>query len=637
MAHHHEHEHCHQEHEHGCSCHHEHERGCACCEEKLSGESTVEKGIFFRIGLSAALFLAGLLFPSPWWFVAAYGVIAWDILWAAAKNIRKGQVFDEQFLMSIASLGAFAIGEYPEAVAVMLFYQIGETFQTIAVGRSRASITALMALKPEQARILRDGKEFVLPPEQVATGDVLLIKPGERIPLDGVVLQGQSTIDYAALTGESVPQPIDRGDNVLSGSVNLTGVLQVRVSSPYAESTVARILHLQQEASEKKARVERFITRFSRWYTPCVVAAAAALALIVPLFAGNFTHWLHRALIFLVVSCPCALVVSVPLSFFGGIGGAARQGILVKGAGALELLSRVDTFAFDKTGTLTRGEFILSGVQGDRSVLLPIAGALEINSNHPVARCLAAYGTRPAENLREYPGGGVAGTIDGKMCFAGNRRFLQEMGVQLPAGEDSDTVVHIAREGMYLGALYLQDEIRPEGAEVLRQLKAAGIRKAVMLTGDREEIAGRVAEKLGMDKVFARLLPADKVSTLEELMKNGHRVAVIGDGINDAPVLARGDVGIAMGGVASDAAIESADVVLMENSLSKLPVALGIAKKTMAIVKQNILFALGAKCAILVLGALGIANMWVAVFGDVGVMILATLNALRSYLWRKSS
>ena len=643
----HEHEHCscghdHHKHEH-CGCvhdHHHEEGGCACCEAKLNGEVKVEKSILYRIASSGILFLGGF-FLSGWLqaicFLLSYGIIAWDILWAAAKNIRRGKVFDEQFLMAIASIGAFCIGEYPEAVAVMLFYQIGETFQTLAVGRSRASIASLMELRPDRATVLRNGEELTLSPENVAIGETIVVRPGERIPLDGIIVQGASNIDNSALTGESVPQFAEVGTRVLSGGVNQTGVLHIRTESVYAQSTAAKILELVEHASEKKAKSERFITRFSRWYTPCVVVGAILLAFAPPIFVGNLSGWVHRALVFLVVSCPCALVVSVPLSFVGGIGGAARRGILIKGADALEALSAVDTVAFDKTGTLTTGVFQpkeICPVGISETELKEIAAALEKHSNHPIARCLAGLGEKTAEDVQEIAGGGVSGLVDGKRCFAGSRRFLEKMEIAVPQCLGNGTVIHIAREGAYLGYITARDVVRPEAKDTVEALEKREIR-TLMLTGDRPDIANRVGKEIGIEKVCAQLLPQDKVSALEKEMEAGHRVAVVGDGINDAPILARGNVGVALGGIGSDAAIESADVVLMEDKIFKVPEAIALSKKTMAIVKQNIIFALGAKGVILILGALGIANMWIAVFGDVGVMILATLNALRSYLWKK--
>lgn len=644
MEHHHENCSCGHHHDHGsCACGHNHEHsegGCACCEAKLRGEQVVERSIFYRIALSGILFIAGFLLrdiPQAVCFFASYGMIAWDILWTAIKNICRGKVFDEQFLMAIASIGAFCIGEYPEAVAVMLFYQIGETFQSVAVGKSRASIAKLMELRPETATVLRKGTAYAVSPEEVQLGEIIMVKPGERIPLDGVILRGESSLDNSALTGESEPVFVEGGSRVLSGGVNQTGVLYIMVESLYAQSTVAKILELVEHASEKKAKSERFITRFSRWYTPCVVVGAALLAFVPPVFLGDFSAWVHRALVFLVVSCPCALVVSVPLSFMGGIGGAARQGILMKGADALETLSRVNTIAFDKTGTLTKGVFKpaeICPVEISREELQTVAAALEKHSNHPIARCLANLGTKTATDIQEIPGGGISGWVDGKLCLAGNRNLLEKMGISVPQGRGTGTVVHIAREGEYLGHISVRDEVRQEGKETIEKLHNRGI-KTVMLTGDRQDVADSVGQTLGVEEICAQLLPQDKVAELEKQIAAGRRVAVVGDGVNDAPILARGDVGIAMGGIGSDAAIESADVVLMDDKLSKVPVAIALSKKTMTIVRQNIVFALGAKGVILVLGALGIVNMWIAVFGDVGVMFLATINALRSYLWKE--
>jgi Cd2+/Zn2+-exporting ATPase len=570
--------------------------------------------------------------------LAAYGVIGWDILWAALQNIRKGRVFDEQFLMSIASIGAFCIGEYPEAVAIMLFYQIGETFQTIAVGKSRDSIKSLMSLRPESATVIREGLEYTLVPEEVAVGETIVVRPGTRIPLDGIVVKGTSNIDNSALNGESVPQYVEEGTRVLSGGVNQSGVLYIRTESPYHSSTVAKILELVERAEEKKAKSERFITRFSRWYTPCVVIGAVVLAIVPSLFSGDFGAGLHRALVFLVVSCPCALVVSVPLSFVGGIGGAARHGVLIKGADALESLARVNTVAFDKTGTLTKGVFQpaeICPMEVSREELQTVAAALEKHSNHPIARCLAALGEKTAENVQEIAGGGISGYVDGKICYAGSRHFLEGLNISIPQQRIAGTAVHIAREETYLGYITVRDEIRPEAKEAVYLLKAERI-ETLMLTGDRQDIANQVAQTIGVEEVCAQLLPQDKVAALESKMAYGRHVAVVGDGINDAPILARGHVGIAMGGIGSDAAIESASVVLMDDNLEKVPAAIFFAKKTMSIVRQNIIFSLGAKLAIMALSMLELPNMlWIAVFGDVGVMILATVNALRSYIWRR--
>ncbi len=660
MAHQHEHEHCHchehghthcdchehkHEHEHECHCGHDHhhhgEGGCACCEKKLRGEQKLDKWILLRIGVSALFFAVGLFLSGiarGICFLVSYGVIGWDILWAAFRNICKGRVFDEQFLMSIASIGAFCIGEYPEAVAVMLFYQVGETFQTIAVGKSRSAIKSLMSLRPEYATVIRDGEEYTVSPEDVAVGETIIVRPGARIPLDGTVVGGSSNIDNSALTGESVPLYVETGSRVLSGGVNQSGVLYIRTESLYSGSTVAKILELVEHAEEKKAKSERFITRFSRWYIFCVVVIVVMLTLIPPIFVGDLSGWLRRALVFLVVSCPCALVVSVPLSFVGGIGGAARRGVLIKGADALEALARVNTVAFDKTGTLTKGVFLPAEVcpmEISREELQTVAAALEKHSNHPIARCLAALGEKTAENVQEMAGGGISGYLDGKLCYAGSRRFLEGLGIEIPQLRIAGTAVHIAREENYLGYITVRDEIRPEAKEAVYLLKTERI-ETVMLTGDRQDIADRVGQTIGIEEICAQLLPQDKVTVLEGKMASGRHVAVIGDGINDAPILARGHVGIAMGGIGSDAAIESAGVVLMDDNLEKIPAAIAFAKRTMNIVRQNIIFSLAAKMLIMLLGAVGISNMlWIAVFGDVGVMILATVNALRCYAWKK--
>ena len=639
----HDHGHDHEHHE--CHCGHDHhhheEGGCACCEEKLHGEQKLDQWILLRIGVAAIFFVVGLFlsdFLRAACFAVAYGVIAWDVLWAAVRNIRKGNVFDEQFLMSIASIGAFCIGEFPEAVAIMLFYQVGETFQTIAVGKSRESIKSLLALRPDVAVVLREEVEYEVSPEDVAVGETIVVRPGARIPLDGVVLRGISTIDNSALTGESEPAYVEEGACVLSGGVNLSGLLYIRTESLYKHSTVAKILELVENATEKKAKSQRFITRFSRWYTPCVVIGAAVLAVLFTILFRDFSIGIHRALAFLVVSCPCALVVSVPMSFVGGIGGAAKHGVLIKGADALESLARVNTVVFDKTGTLTKGEFQpaeVCPVEISREELQTVVAAMEKHSDHPIARCLSVLGAKVAEDVQELSGGGVRGYVDGKLCYAGNRRFLESMGIEVPHSYVAGTAVHVAREGVYLGYITVRDEIRQEAKETIYSLKTERI-ETVMLTGDREDIADRVGQTIGIEEIHAQLLPQDKVTVLESKLKSGRFVAVVGDGINDAPILARGHIGIAMGGIGSDAAIESADVVLMEDKLEKIPEMIAAAKKTMNIVRQNIIFSIGTKLAIMALSVLGLSDiLWIAVFGDVGVMILATVNALRSYIWKQ--
>ena len=604
-----------------------------------------QKKTLLRIVLAALLLIAAALLPAEGlWKALAFAVpwlvIGYDVLWDAVRGIAHGQVFDEKFLMAVATIGAFAVGEYPEAAAVMLFYQIGEWFQSIAVGRSRKSIAALMDIRPVFAVVLRDGQEEEVDPEEVSVGETILIRPGDRIPLDGTVLEGQSSLNTAALTGESLPVDVAPGDRVVSGSINMTGVLQVRAESAYEDSTVARILELVENSAEKKARVESFITRFARWYTPCVVIGALLLGLLPPLFVGNWSEWIHRALIFLVVSCPCALVVSVPLSFFGGIGGASRAGILIKGANDLETLAKVDTVAFDKTGTLTRGVFQVDAVHPKEltaDALLDIAAAAESRSNHPVAESIvAAHGGHidPARlgAVRELAGLGLEAEVDGETFYVGNGKLMAQVGADWHECHLPGTVVHIARGKEYLGHIVINDQLKPDAPEAIAALKRLGVKQSVLLTGDRQKVAEAVAKELGVDDLRAELLPGQKVEEVERLLESGAKLAFVGDGINDAPVLARADVGIAMGAMGSDAAIESADVVLMDDKPSRLPLAVKIARKTMRIVRENIGFALAVKFVILALGALGIADMWLAVFGDVGVLILAILNAMRCML-----
>ncbi len=607
--------------------------------------SRKQKKTLLRIGLAALLLAGAALLPAEGlWKALAYAVpwlvIGWDVLWDAVRGIAHGQVFDEKFLMAIATIGAFAIGEYPEAAAVMLFYQIGEWFQSVAVGRSRKSIAALMDIRPEYAVVLRDGEEQEVDPEEVAIGETIVLRPGERVPLDGSVLEGSGSLNTAALTGESLPVDVGPGDRVISGSINLTGLLRVKVESAYEDSTVSRILELVENSAEKKAKVESFITRFARWYTPCVVISALLLALVPPLFVGNWGEWIHRALIFLVVSCPCALVVSVPLSFFGGIGGASRAGILIKGANDLETLASVDTVAFDKTGTLTQGSFQVDAVhprEMEADELLDIAAAAESHSTHPVAESIVkAHGGHidPARlgEIRELAGLGLQAEVDGETFFVGNGKLMDQVGADWHQCHLPGTVVHIARGKEYLGHIVINDALKPDAASAMEALRKLGVRRTVLLSGDRQRVAEAVAKELGLDEVRAELLPEQKVEEVEKLLQGGAKLAFVGDGINDAPVLARADVGIAMGALGSDAAIESADVVLMDDKPSRIALAVKIARKTMGIVRQNIAFALGVKFIILILGALGIADLWLAVFGDVGVLILAILNAMRCLL-----
>ena len=606
--------------------------------------SRKQKTVLARIIISAVLcVVAGLLPIDGVWkllaFSVPYLVIGYDVLWGAVRNIIHGQVFDEQFLMAIATLGAFAIEDYPEAAAVMLFYQVGELFQSIAVGKSRKSISALMDICPEYAVVLRDGEEVTVPPEEVGIGEVLIIKPGEKIPLDGEITEGSTTVNTAALTGESLPVDKTVGDRVISGTINLSGVIKVKAQSLYEESTVSKILELVENSAEKKARAENFITRFARYYTPCVVIGAVLLAVIPPLFfSQEWSMWINRALIFLVVSCPCALVVSVPLSFFGGIGGASREGILIKGANYLETLSKVDTVVFDKTGTLTKGSFAVNAIHPQNMTeaqLLDIAAAAESYSTHPVGESIVAAHKGHIDKTRigeveELAGMGLRAVIDGKTFFVGNGALMDKVGAGWHDCHLAGTVIHIAEISEYLGHIVINDEIKPDSKVAVAGLKELGIKNTVMLTGDTERVAKSVGEEVGIDSVCAKLLPAQKVEKVEELLSQGCKTAFVGDGINDAPVLTRADVGIAMGALGSDAAIESADIVLMDDKPSKLPSAIRISRKTMRIVRQNIVFALAVKAIILALGAFGIANMWTAVFGDVGVMVIAILNAMRA-------
>lgn len=575
-------------------------------------------------------------------FLIPYALVGWDVLWKALRNIKNGQVFDENFLMSVATVGAMAMGEYAEGVAVMLFYQVGELFQSVAVHRSRRSIAQLMDIRPDSANVERDGALCEVDPEEVAVGEIIVIKPGERVPLDGKVLEGSSALNTAALTGESLPRDVEPGDEVISGCVNLSGLLRVEVSKPYGQSTVARILDLVENSSEKKAKAEHFITKFARYYTPIVVFAALALAVVPSLLDGQWGVWTYRALNFLVVSCPCALVISIPLSFFGGLGGASRRGILVKGSNYLEALANTGVVVFDKTGTLTRGEFSVTQVKalaGTEQALLETAALAEQFSTHPIARAIrAAWGQEPdrdrVQDVEEQAGHGVRAIIDGQEVLAGRWKLLKEHGIPMPDGEEElpGTAVHVAAGGQYLGYLLVADQVKEGAAQALRSLKKSGVRQCVMLTGDSEPAARAVAGALELDQVYARLLPGDKVEKVEQLLSGkqpGEKLVFVGDGINDAPVLTRADIGVAMGALGSDAAIEAADVVLMDDDLGKLAVAISIARKTMTIVKENTVFAIGVKFLVLILSALGLANMWAAVFADVGVSVLAILNASR--------
>ena len=625
-----------------------------------------QRKMLYRILLAAALLAAVELLPALlpaggaaflWLlYLVPYAVIGWDVLWKAVRNILNGQVFDENFLMALATVGAFATGEYAEAVFVMLFYQTGELFQDYAVGKSRQSIAALMDIRPDTANLeAEDGSLEEVDPEDVEVGAVIVVRPGERVPLDGEVLEGASALDTAALTGESVPRDVGVGDAVISGCVNQSGLLRVKVTKPCEESTVSKILDLVENAGEKKAASENFITRFARYYTPCVVLAAlalfllptAALALIPPgsqpaFLAGTaWTGWLHRALIFLVISCPCALVISVPLSFFGGIGGAGKCGILVKGSNYLELLSRAETVVFDKTGTLTQGSFTVTALHPARDFgeadLLEYAALAESWSSHPISLSLRkAWGKEidsgRVTDVEEIAGHGITAKVDGKAVCAGNSRLMEREGARWEPCDLPGTIVHVTVEGAYAGHILISDLPKPEAKTLVEGLKAAGVKKTVMLTGDAEAAAKAVARELGIDEYHAQLLPADKVERVEGLLaakSPGAALAFVGDGINDAPVLTRADIGIAMGALGSDAAIEAADIVLMDDDPAKIATAMRISRKTLRIVKQNIWFALGVKGAVLLLGAFGVATMWEAVFADVGVAFLAILNAMR--------
>ena len=575
-------------------------------------------------------------------YLVPYAVIGWDILAKAVRNILHGQVFDENFLMAVATLAAVGIGEYPEAAAVMLLYQIGELFQSYAVGKSRKSISDLMDIAPEFANLeTEDGLEQA-DPEDVAVGSIIVIKPGERVPLDGTVLSGESLLDTAALTGESVPRRASAGDDVISGCVNGSGTLRVKTTKVYEDSTVSRILELVENASSKKARVETFITRFARIYTPVVTILAVLLALVPPLVLHqSWSQWIRTACIFLVVSCPCALVISVPLGFFGGIGACSKLGVLVKGSNYLEFLSSLRTLVLDKTGTVTKGEFKVARIlpqETDEQTLLELAAHGEAYSTHPIAQSIReAYGRQPELSrlgqTQELSGRGIETTLDGRQLLLGNATLMQERSIPCPALESMGTVVYCAMDGRYLGAIEIADSLKPGAAEALAAVKAQGVEQTVMLTGDRREAAELVGARLGIDQVHAELLPGDKVAHVERLLaETGERgkLAFVGDGLNDAPVLSRADVGIAMGSLGSDAAIEAADVVIMDDDIGKIASTIAISKKTMRIVRQNIVFALAVKLLIMVLGVVGLANMWLAVFGDVGVSIIAILNSMRT-------
>lgn len=616
-----------------------------------------QKKMVLRLAASAVFFILAILLEhsgGPAWipFIIAYLLAGYDIPLRAARNITKGQVFDENFLMTVATIGAIVVGSLEEAVAVMLFYQVGELFSDYAVNKSRKSITDLMDINPEYANLLEDGQERQVDPYEVAVGDTIIIRPGEKVPLDGVVTRGSTSLDTKALTGESMPVEVEAGEKVVSGSININGVIEVQTTKLFDDSTVAKILELVENASSRKAKAETFITRFARVYTPIVVVLALLLALVPPLFLGGaWSTWVYRACSFLVVSCPCALVISVPLSFFGGLGAASKNGILMKGSNYLEAVGSLDTVVFDKTGTLTTGKFQVtevSPVHGSRTELLELAALGEYHSNHPIAFSVKeAYGkeidTGRIGQVEELSGRGIHAQVqvDGvwKDLYIGNQKLMdqQQVVIDTPA-EVLGTTLYLAEGTEYLGAIVIADTVRADVPEALLGLKEQGVHNLVMLTGDKEEVGKKVAAKIGITQVFGNLLPGDKVAKVEELLSKktiGKTLAFVGDGINDAPVLARADVGIAMGGIGSDAAVEAADVVIMDDEPSKIVDAIQIARKTMKIVRQNIVFAIGVKILVLILVALGFASMWAAVFGDVGVSVLAILNAIRALSYKK--
>lgn len=603
----------------------------------------------WRIIIGAAVLATAVLLSlnNEWLqialFIISYIIVGGDVVKRAVKNIFKGQVFDENFLMSIATIGAFFIGEYPEGVAVMLFYQVGELFQSYAVGKSRKSIASLMDIRPDYANVKKGDELVKVDPDEVQIGDIIVIKAGEKIPLDGKVIEGSSMIDTSALTGESIPREVEVGSDILSGCININGVITAEVTKEFGESTVSKILDLVENASSKKSNSEQFITKFARYYTPVVVIIAVFLAIIPPLVVdgATFSDWIYRALAFLVVSCPCALVISIPLSFFGGIGGASKKGVLVKGSNYLEALAETEIVVFDKTGTLTKGVFNVQEIHPEgvsKEELLELTAHAESYSNHPISLSLKRAYSKEIDNGRisdveEISGHGVIATVDGKKVMAGNIKLMKMMDIPYFNGELIGTIVRVAVNNKYIGYIVIADEVKEDSAQAIKELKAANIKQTVMLTGDNKSIGSKVAKELGLDKVYTELLPADKVEKLEELFsqksKKG-KLAFVGDGINDAPVLARADIGIAMGGLGSDAAIEAADVIIMTDEPSKIATTMKISKKTLKIAHQNIVFAIGIKIIVLILSAFGITTMWAAIFADVGVTIIAVLNAFRA-------
>ena len=640
----------HEHHHHEACCeHHEHEH-----HHHEEGHGSLIKVIVAALLLVAAWLIEHFCHLATWQllliYLIPYLIVGWDTLKEAAEGLLHGEAFNEHFLMTLATLGALGIGflpgaetQFPEAVFVMLFFQVGELFEGYAEGKSRESIAHLMDIRPDTATVLRDGAEVTVSPEGIALGETIIIRPGERIPLDGIILEGASSINTKALTGESAPRDVNEGDEIISGCVNLSGLLRIRTTKEYGESTVAKIIELVEHAGERKSRSETFISRFARIYTPVVVLAALALAIIPPLVSSHFGEafptWLYRALMFLVVSCPCALVISVPLSFFGGIGGASRKGILVKGANYLDTLASVKTVVFDKTGTLTHGQFAVEAVHPDtcdERQLLHLAAHVEHFSTHPIGAALRdafpdeATDGCSVKDVTEIAGKGITADVEGKIVAVGNTKLMDSVGAAWHDCHCAGTIIHVAIDGLYAGHIVINDKVKEDSAEALAGLKQLGVRRTVMLTGDREAIAAKVARELGLDEYRAELLPDGKVATVEELLQGERPLAFVGDGINDAPVLSRSDIGIAMGGLGSDAAIEAADVVLMDDKPSKIGLAIRIARRTVRIARENVWFAIGIKVAVLVLAALGLATLWMAVFADVGVTVLAVLNAMRA-------
>ena len=617
-----------------------------------------QKKVLIRIIVAAVLMIGFSFLPISGWlafglYMIPYIVIGYDILKKAFKGILNRQVFDENFLMAVATVGAVCLGEYKEGVAVMLFYQIGELFQSYAVGKSRRNISALMDIRPDYANIERDGDIVTVDPDEVAIGEFIIVKPGEKIPIDGIIVEGNASLNTSALTGESVPRDAKAGDEVISGCINMSGVLKIKTTREFGESTVSKILDLVENSSSKKSKSENFISKFAKYYTPAVCYSALALAILPPLAnmifmsaSPQWSVWVYRALTFLVISCPCALVISIPLSFFAGIGGASRQGVLVKGSNYLETLSKVKYIVFDKTGTMTKGVFEVAGIHHnelENEKLIEYAALAESYSSHPISKSLlVAYG-KPADksrvtDLEEISGHGVTAKVDGISVAAGNGKLMRKLGIEYKDCHHVGTIVHVAIDGKYAGHILISDMIKPSAKAAIEGLYRAGVKKTVMLTGDGGAVAENVADTLGISEVYSELLPADKVAKVEELLDEKgekEKLAFVGDGINDAPVLSRADIGIAMGALGSDAAIEAADIVLMDDDPLKIPVAIGIARKCLRIVYENIYFAIGIKLICLVLGALGIANMWLAIFADVGVMVIAVINAIRALFVRK--